>query len=85
MRVRTQDNLLDEEAVRLIDNFPSYLTQKVFRLLNDARVRIMTLAPHTTHLFRVLDLTLDGTFKRRQKYQLPFEDDNRTVAFIDKV
>jgi Fe2+ transport system protein FeoA len=84
MRVRTQNNLLDEEAVRLMGNCPSHLMQEVLGLLNNARVRIVTFAPHTTHPFQVLDLILFGIFKGRQKYQLPFEDDNDTVAFIEK-
>jgi hypothetical protein len=45
----------------------------------------MTFAPHTTHIFHVLDLTLFGVLERRPRYELPFETDNSTVRLIVKV
>jgi hypothetical protein len=84
-RVRTEENLLEEEATLLMDNCPAHLTQEVLGLLNDARVRIVTFAPHTTHLFQVLDLTLFGALKRRRQYELPFDTDHRAAGFIQNV
>jgi hypothetical protein len=51
-------------------------------LLTEARVRVTTFAPHTTQSFQVLDVTLFGTFKRRAKNELPFEDMKASVKFI---
>jgi hypothetical protein len=84
-RVPTQENLQEEEAVLLMDNCPSHLTQEVLGLLTAGRVRIVTFTPHTTHLFQVLDLTLFGLFKRRGQFHLPLETDHRTAKFIQKV
>jgi transposase len=85
LRVRIQENLLDEDAVLLMDNCPAHVKDEVLGLLNQARVRIVTFAPHTTHLFQILDLALFGMFKRRGQYHLPFENDHGTAAFIQKV
>jgi hypothetical protein len=51
-------------------------------LLRSARVRVMTLALHTTQLFQLFDLTLFGIFKREGKYHLPFGDLGTTVNYI---
>jgi hypothetical protein len=48
-------------------------------------VGVITLAPHTTQVFHVLDFTLFRVFNRRPRYELPFDDDNATVNFIVKV
>jgi hypothetical protein len=74
-----------EEAVLLMDNCPAHVTDDVIRLLTEARVRATIFAPHTTHIFQVLDLMLFGAPKRRQRYELPFETDNATVKFTMKV
>jgi hypothetical protein len=85
LRVCTQENLLDEEAVRLMDNCLAHMTDEVLGLLNEAQVRIVTFAPHTTRLFQILDLTLFGVFKRRGHDHLPFQNDQGTAVFIRKV
>jgi hypothetical protein len=57
----------------------------VVGLLTEARVRVITFAPHTTQIFQVLDVTLFGVLQRRLGYKLPFEDEKETVGFIMKV
>jgi hypothetical protein len=47
-------------------------------------MRAITFAPHTTHVFQVLVLTLFSVFKRRPRYELPFDDDNAIFNFIMK-
>jgi hypothetical protein len=74
-----------EEAVLLMDNCSAHVTDDVIRLLTEARVRVITFTPHTTHIFQVLELTLFGVLKRRPRNELPFETDNSTVKYIIKV
>jgi hypothetical protein len=74
-----------EEAVSLMDNCSAHVTDGMIHLLTEARVRVITFAPHTTHVFQVLDLTLFGVLKRRPRYALPFQTDNSMVKFIMKV
>jgi hypothetical protein len=69
-----------------------HVTDDAISLLTEARVRVITFAPHTTHdtqhttqIFLVLDVTLVGVLKPRPRYQLPFEGEKETVEFIMKV
>jgi hypothetical protein len=71
-----------EEAVLLMDKSSAHVSDDAIRLLTEARVRVITFAPHTTHIFQVFDLTLFGVLKRRPRYELPCETDNSTVKFI---
>jgi hypothetical protein len=61
----------------------------VIDLLSQARVRIVTFAPHTTQIFQALDLNLDltlfGVLKRRGQHQLPLGDDAGSARFIKKI
>ena len=77
--------LPEEEAVLLMDNCSPHLTGRVLELLSAAHVRVVTFAPHTTQIFQVLDLSLFGVLKQREKYHLPFDEDSGTVHFISKV
>jgi hypothetical protein len=61
------------------------VTDDIIGLLTEARVRVITFAPHTTQIFQVLAVTLFGVLKRRLGYKLPFEDEKETVRFIMKV
>jgi hypothetical protein len=51
----------------------------------EAKVRVITFAPHTTQIFQILDLKLFGVLKRRTRSALPFENDNPTAKFIMRV
>jgi hypothetical protein len=82
---RTLDAFTEETRVLLMDNCPSDLTNDIMGLLSEARLRVITLASHTTQIFQVLDVTFFGVLKRRLGYKLPFEDENETVEFIMKV
>jgi hypothetical protein len=48
-----------------MDNCSPHLTPVAVELLISARIRIITFAPHTTHIFQVLDLALFSVLKRR--------------------
>jgi hypothetical protein len=83
--LRGNEQLSNEEAVLLMDNCSPHLTPTVIELLTSARVRVVTFAPHTTHIFQVLDLALFGVLKRRGQYHLPLDDENKTADFIKRV
>jgi hypothetical protein len=83
--LRKLDAFTEETGVLLMDNCPSHVTVDIIRLLTEARVCVITLAPYTTQIFQVLDVTLFGVLKRRLGAKLPFEDEKATVKFIMKV
>jgi hypothetical protein len=84
-KVRRERGIRVEEAVLLMDNYPNHITKEVIDMLTAARVRVVTFAPHTTHIFQLLELTLFGSFKRVAKYELPFTDVNSASRFIYRV
>jgi hypothetical protein len=79
------DGFTEETGVLLIENCPSHVIDDIIGLLTEARVRVITFAPHTTQIFRILDMTLFGVLKQRLGSKLPFEDEKETVTFIMKV
>jgi hypothetical protein len=82
---RNLDALAEEDAVLSMDNCPSHVTREVIGILTEARVRVITFAPHTTQIFQILDLTLFGVLKHQPRYDLPFDDEAAAVKFIMKV
>jgi hypothetical protein len=54
----------------------------MIRILTEARARVITLAPHTTHVFQVLGLTLFGVLKQCPRFELPFDSDSAPVKAI---
>jgi hypothetical protein len=82
---RRLDGFAEETGVLLMDNCPSPVTDHLIGLLTEARVRVIIVAPHTTQIFQVLDVTLFGVLKRRLGHKFPFEDEKETVKFIMKV
>jgi hypothetical protein len=57
----------------------------VIAVLTEAPVRLITFVPHATQISQVLNVTLFGAFKRRPRYELPFEDAKATVKSIMNV
>jgi hypothetical protein len=74
----------DEDAVLLIGDYPSHVGEHMLGLLRDAQVRVITWPPHTTKIFEELDLSLSGVLKRKAHYNLPFDNDEGTAAFVFK-
>jgi hypothetical protein len=58
--LRSSEEFADEDAVLLIYNYSSHVGEEVLILLRDARVPVITWAPHTTHIFQELDLCLES-------------------------
>jgi hypothetical protein len=82
---RIMQNVRNEEAVFMMDNCSPHLPPVVIDLLSEARVRIITFAPHTAQIFQLLDVILFGVLERGGQYQLPFRDDAGSARFIKKV
>jgi hypothetical protein len=80
--LRTLEQFGDEEAVLMMDNCPSHVTDVILTLLRDAKVRVITWPPHTTQIFQQLDISLFGVLKQRGQYKLPFDDDQSTSDFL---
>jgi chromosome condensin MukBEF ATPase and DNA-binding subunit MukB len=83
--LRTLDEFPEDIGLLLIENCPSHVTDGVIHLLTEARECVITVAPHTTQIFQVLDVTLFGVLKRRPRSELRFEDEKETVKFRVKV
>jgi hypothetical protein len=79
------DAFTEETGVLLMDNCPGHVTDDIIGLLTEARVRVITFAPHITQIFQALDVTLFGVLKRHLGSKFPFEDEKETVKFIMKV
>jgi hypothetical protein len=68
-----------------MNNCSAHVTDDVIHFLIEAGVRVMTIAPHTTQIFQVLDLTIFRALNTRPRYELPFDENNATVKAIMKV
>jgi hypothetical protein len=77
--------LAQEIAVLLMAHCSADVSHDVIHILSEAKVRVITFAPHTTQVFQVLVLTLFGVLKRYPRYELPFDENNATVKVITKV
>jgi hypothetical protein len=79
VELRMLDGFAEETGVLLMDNCPSVFADDRISLLTEARVPVITLTPHTTQTFQVLDVTIFGVLKRPPRYQLPSEDEKRPL------
>jgi hypothetical protein len=77
--------LAQELAVWLMTQCLADGSDEVIRILTEARERVISFAPYTTQVFKVLDFTFFGVLKPCPRYELPFDDDNPTIKFIMKV
>jgi hypothetical protein len=82
LELRILEEFADEDAVLLMSNCPSHVGEEILSLLRDARVRIITWASHTTHIFQQLDICLFGVFKRKEQYVFPFGNHETTIDFL---
>jgi hypothetical protein len=74
-----------EVAAVLMDNCLAHASDDAIRIPTQARVRVITFAPHTIQVFQVLDLTPFGVLKRPPRYELPFDENHATVKVRTKV
>jgi hypothetical protein len=73
------------EAMLLMDNCSPHISDDIVAVLTCARVRIITFAPHTTHVFQVLDVVLLGALKKRATGLETLNEEQPAAAFLLKV
>ena len=62
--VRKNELYRDEPAVILCDNCTSHLDDKLLQKLAENNIRLITIPPHSSHIFQPLDLVTFGVFKK---------------------
>jgi hypothetical protein len=77
--------LAQEITIFLMTHCSTHVSDDVIRILTEARVGVITFAPHTTQVFQLLDLTLSGALKQCPRYELPFDENDATVKVITQV
>jgi hypothetical protein len=73
------------EAILLMDNCSHHISNDIIAVFTRVRVRVITFATHTTHIFRMLDIMLFGALK---KYAIDIEtldEEQSAAAFLLKV
>jgi hypothetical protein len=73
------------EAVFIMDNYSPHILNDVVAVLTHARVQIITFAPHTTHIFQMLDVVLFGALKKHANGLKMFDEEQPAAAFLLKV
>jgi hypothetical protein len=61
------------------------MTDEAIALFTNLRVRIITLAPHTTHIFQVLDLVLFSAMKKHDTGLKDLGETLSAAAFLSRV
>jgi hypothetical protein len=72
-------------AVLLMDDCSSYSSDDGIAVLIRERVKIITLAPHTTHIFQMLDVVLFGALMKHATGLTTLEEEQIITLFIVKV
>jgi hypothetical protein len=80
--MRSLEQFADKEVVLLMDNYPSHVSEVTFKLLRDARVRVITWPSHTTQIFQQFDLSLFKVLKQKGQDKLPFDNEQETANFL---
>jgi hypothetical protein len=73
------------EAVLLMENRSPHMADDVVGLLTSLRVRIIIFAPHTTHIFQVLDIVLFGAMKKHDTGLKDLDETLSAAAFLIRV
>jgi hypothetical protein len=79
------DEFVEEMTAFLTVNWSSHIKSDMIGLLTSGQVRVITVAPRTTQIFQVFDVTFVGVLKRHPRHELPFGDEEVTVKFLMKV
>jgi hypothetical protein len=75
--LRDRAVLAQEIALLLMSHCSADVSDDVIRILTEARVCVITFAPHATQVFQPLDLTLFGVLKQGPRYELPFDENKQ--------
>jgi hypothetical protein len=73
------------EAVLLMDNCSPRVSDHVVAILTNVRVRIIIFAPHTTHVFHMLDVVLFDALKKGASGLEMWNEESGIAAFIIKL
>jgi hypothetical protein len=68
-----------------MDNCSSHTSDDAITVLTRERMKIITLAPHTTLIFQMLDVVLFGALKKHAMDLTTLEKEQTTPAFIIKI
>jgi hypothetical protein len=68
-----------------MDNCSLHISDDFVAVFTDARVRIITFTPDTTHIFQLLDVVLFGALKKHANGLKMFDEDQPAGAFLLKV
>jgi hypothetical protein len=68
-----------------MDNCSSHTSDDGIAVLTRERMKIITFAPDTTHIFQLLDVVLFRTLKKNVTNLTTLEEKQTTAAFIIKV
>jgi hypothetical protein len=66
-------------------NCSPHISDDVMAVLINARVRVITFAPHTTHVFQMLDVVLFDALKKHAIGLEMLNEESGTTAFILKL
>ena len=79
---RIEHNAEDQPALLIMDGLKSHLMSEILDLLNENKIIILCLPPHSSHILQVLDLAIFSPMKnfyRNSKSQL-FQGQERKMA-----
>jgi hypothetical protein len=68
-----------------MDNCSPHVSDEIVAVLTNARLRVITFAPHTTHIFQMLDVMLCDALKKRASGLEMWNEESGIVAFITKL
>jgi hypothetical protein len=83
--LRESEQFHASEAVLLMDNCLPHISDEVIAVLTISHVRVITFAPHTTHIFQMLDVVLFGALKKLASDLEMWNKESDIAAFIIKL
>jgi hypothetical protein len=72
-------------VVLFMNNCSSHTSDDIITIVTRKRVKMFTFAPHTTHIFQMLDVVLFWALKKYATGRTMLDEEQMTVAFIIKV
>jgi hypothetical protein len=80
--LRSNEEFADKEAVLLMDNYSIHVQMETLQMIADHQIKVIAFPPHTTQIFRTLNLSLFRNFKKNMNYSLPVESNETTTGVI---
>jgi hypothetical protein len=70
------------KAILLMDNCSPYVSHDIVEVLTRVRVKIITVAIHTTYIFQMLDLVLFSTLKKHATGLETLDEEQPAAVFL---